>query len=282
MEGVVTEYLEIEGGRLAYDVTGEGPLVVLSHGMGDGREAYRFLASRLVAAGYRVAKADLRGHGESTTGWSSYTRTDTANDLLALIRHLGGPAVAVGHSFAGGAATIAAALDPDLVSAVVQIGPFTRAQKLSMGGLLRNSRHRKGVSLLLGAGLLRSVGLWMRYLDLAYPGSRPADYAEYMAALEGALRRPDRMAVLGKMGMSAPTDAGAQLPNLRVPALVLMGTLDPDWADPRAEADGVVAGMPVGRGTVVMIEGAGHYAHAQFPAEVAEVMVPFLKEHARA
>ncbi|MFD8530520.1 alpha/beta fold hydrolase [Streptosporangium canum] len=278
----MTEYLEIEGGRLAYDVTGEGPLVVLSHGMGDGRQAYRFLAPRLVAAGYRVAKADLRGHGESTTGWSSYTRTDTANDLLALIRHLGGPAVVVGHSFAGGAATIAAALDPDLVSAVVQIGPFTRAQKLSMGGLLRNSRHRKGVSLLLGAGLLRSRGLWMRYLDLAYPGSRPADYAEYMAALEDALRRPDRMAVLGKMGMSAPTDAGAQLPNLRVPALVLMGTLDPDWADPRAEADGVVAGMPVGRGTAVMIEGAGHYAHAQFPDEVAEVMVPFLKEHARA
>lgn len=278
----MTEYLEIEGGRLAYDVTGEGPLVVLSHGMGDGRQAYRFLASRLVAAGYRVAKADLRGHGESTTGWSSYTRTDTANDLLALIRHLGGPAVVVGHSFAGGAATIAAALDPDLVSAVVQIGPFTRAQKLNMGGLLRNNRHRKGVSLLLGAGLLRSRGLWMRYLDLAYPGSRPADHAEYLAALEDALRRPDRMAVLGKMGMSAPTDAGAQLPNLRVPALVLMGTLDPDWADPRAEADGVVAGMPVGRGTVVMIEGAGHYAHAQFPDEVAEVVVPFLKEHARA
>ncbi|MEU7988268.1 alpha/beta hydrolase [Streptosporangium canum] len=278
----MTEYLEIEGGRLAYDVTGEGPLVVLSHGVGDGRQAYRFLASRLVAAGYRVAKADLRGHGESTTGWSSYTRTDTANDLLALIRHLGGPAVVVGHSFAGGAATIAAALDPDLVSAVVQIGPFTRAQKLNMGGLLRDSRHRKGVSLLLGAGLLRSRGLWMRYLDLAYPGSRPADYAEYMAALEDALRRPGRMAVLGKMSMSAPTDAGEQLPNLRVPALVLMGTLDPDWADPRAEADGVVAGMPVGRGTVVMIEGAGHYAHAQFPDEVAEVVVPFLKEHARA
>ncbi|MEV0417955.1 alpha/beta fold hydrolase [Streptosporangium canum] len=278
----MTEYLEIEGGRLAYDVTGEGPLVVLSHGMGDGRQAYRFLASRLVAVGYRVAKADLRGHGESTTGWSSYTRTDTANDLLALIRHLGGPAVVVGHSFAGGAATIAAALDPDLVSAVVQIGPFTRAQKLNMGGLLRDSRHRKGVSLLLGAGLLRSRGLWMRYLDLAYPGSRPADYAEYMAALEDALRRPGRMAVLGKMSMSAPTDAGEQLPNLRVPALVLMGTLDPDWADPRAEADGVVAGMPVGRGTVVMIEGAGHYAHAQFPDEVAEVVVPFLKEHARA
>src|SRR4051794_27367330 len=110
----MTEYLEIEGGRLAYDVIGEGPLVVLSHGMGDGRGAYRFLAPRLVAAGYRVVKADLRGHGESSLDWPSYTRTDVAHDLLALIRHLGGPGIVVGHSFAGGAATIAAALDPDL------------------------------------------------------------------------------------------------------------------------------------------------------------------------
>jgi hypothetical protein len=30
----VTEFLDINGGRIAYDVTGDGPLVVLSHGMG--------------------------------------------------------------------------------------------------------------------------------------------------------------------------------------------------------------------------------------------------------
>ncbi|MFC4531554.1 alpha/beta fold hydrolase [Sphaerisporangium dianthi] len=277
----MTEFLEIEGGRLAYEVSGEGPLIVLAHGMGDGREAYRSLAPRLVAAGYRVVKADLRGHGESTTGWPSYTRTDVAGDLLALIRHLGGPAVVAGHSFAGGAATIAAALEPELVSAVVEIGPFTRAQKISLGGLLGNARYRKGLLLLLGTGILRSVGLWRRYLDHAYPGARPADYDSYMSGLATALRRPGRMAVLSKMGMSAPTDAGAQLPNLRVPALVVMGTLDPDWMDPRAEADGIVAGMPAGRGAVVMIEGAGHYPHAQFPAEVAEAMLRFLKDDAR-
>ncbi|ETK34891.1 alpha/beta fold hydrolase [Microbispora sp. ATCC PTA-5024] len=277
----MTEYLEIEGGRLAYDVTGEGPLVVLSHGMGDGREAYRFLAATLVAAGYRVATADLRGHGESTTGWSSYTRTDTANDLLALIRHLGGPAVVVGHSFSGGSATIAAALDPDLVTAVVEIGPFTRAQKPDLGALLRDGRHRKGMMLLMATGALRSVRMWRRYLDHAYPGDKPADYDAYMADLGRALRRPGRMGVVGKMGMSAPTDAGAQLRNLRVPALVVMGTLDPDWSDPRAEAEGIVAEMPAGRGTIAMIDGAGHYPHAQYPDAVADAVLPFLKEHAR-
>ncbi|GIH70916.1 hypothetical protein Mth01_31690 [Sphaerimonospora thailandensis] len=135
--------------------------------------------------------------------------------------------------------------------------------------------------MLLAAGALRSVRFWKRYLDHAYPSVRPGDYDEYLTVLEAALRRPGRMAVVSKMGMSTPTDAGARLPNLGVPALVVMGTLDPDWADPRAEAEGVVADMPTGRGTIAMIEGAGHYPHAEFPAEVAEVMLPFLKEHAR-
>src|ERR1700744_5955349 len=112
----MTEFLDIEGGRIAYDVTGEGPLIVLSHGIGDRRQAYRFLAPELVRAGYRVAAADMRGHGESSLGdWKSISRTDVAGDLIALIRHLGGPAVIVGHSLSGGAATIAPATEPDLV-----------------------------------------------------------------------------------------------------------------------------------------------------------------------
>jgi len=36
----MTEFLDIEGGRIAYDVTGEGPLVVLVPGLGDLRAAY--------------------------------------------------------------------------------------------------------------------------------------------------------------------------------------------------------------------------------------------------
>ena len=102
----MTDFLELDGGRIAYDVIGEGPLVVLAHGMGDNRGAYREVAAQLADAGYRVAKVDQRGHGESSTGWASYTRTDSAGDLLAVIRHLGGPAVLVGHSFAGGSPSL--------------------------------------------------------------------------------------------------------------------------------------------------------------------------------
>jgi len=286
----MTEFLDIEGGRIAYDVTGSGPLVVLSHGIGDRRQVYRFLAPKLAQAGYRVVSADLRGHGESSMGWKSVTgteaisRTDVAGDLLALIRRLGGaedPAVIVGHSISGGAATIAAAQQPDLVSGIVEINPFTRTQKLSLGGLVRIRRYRRGLSRLLGTQLFHSLGLWLRYLDVAYP-TKPSDYADYMAALAAKLREPGRMAEFMKTGKSTPADAGAQLPNITCPALVIMGTKDPDFADPRAEGDAIVAAMPSGLGRVATVEGAGHYPHAQSPDAVAALVIPFLKEHARA
>ena len=254
--------------------------MVLSHGIGVRRQDYRFLAPMLAQAGYRVANADLRGHGESSMGWASITRTDIAGDLLALIGHLGGPAVIVGHSISGGAATVAAAPRPDLVAGIVEINPFTQKVHYSLGGLLRVRRYRQCVFLLGGTQLFRSLRLFMRYLNLAYP-AKPADYPGYMAALAAKLREPGRMAEFMKT-FNSPADAEKQLPNIKCPALVIMGTLDPDFAGPQAEGDAIVAAMPTGAATAAMVDGAGHYPHAQSPEAVAELVIPFLTEHAGA
>src|SRR5690606_16948675 len=86
-----TEFLELGDGRIAYDVAGEGPLVVMLPGLGDLRQEYRFLAPLLAQAGYRVATVDVRGHGESSVGWPRYDSVAVGQDLLALVDHLGGP-----------------------------------------------------------------------------------------------------------------------------------------------------------------------------------------------
>jgi len=81
---------------------------------------------------------------------------------------------------------------------------------------------------------------------------------------------------------STPAHAEAQLSNVSCPALVIMGTLDPDFADPQAEGNAILAAMPAGADTAAMAGGAGHYPHAQTPEAVAELVIPFLKEHAGA
>lgn len=271
----MTEFLTVDDGTIAYDVSGSGPLVVLAHGMGDSREAYRFMAPALVEAGYRVAAMDLRGCGESSTGWSSYTRTAIAGDLVALVRHLGGPAVLVGHSIAGGAVTIAAATAPELVTGIVELAPFTRKQSIRLGDF-RNARYRRGATHLMGTTLLGSTKQWAAYLDAAYPGTKPADWDARMAEITAMLGQPGRMKVLQKMGGIPPVDAGEQLRNVACPALIVQGSLDPDWVSPRVEGEAIVADLPAGLGTLTMIDGAGHYPHVQLPAETLAVVLPFL------
>jgi len=271
----MTERLAVDGGTIAYEVAGSGPLIVLAHGMGDSRAAYRTVVPQLAAAGYRVAAADLRGHGESSVAWPDWSRTAVAGDLLALIRHLGGPAVLVGHSVSGGAATIAAALEPALITAVVELAPFTRKQTISLGDL-RVNRFRQGLLRLLGTAVFGSARLWRSYLEAAYPGSRPPDWGQRLARIESRLREPGRMKAVQRMGRSAPTDAGARLGDVRSPVLVAMGTLDPDWADPHAEGSAIVEALPPGLGRLEMIEGAGHYPHDQFPDQVVSLVLAFL------
>jgi pimeloyl-ACP methyl ester carboxylesterase len=243
-EGIMTEYLAVDGGTIAYEVAGSGPLIVLAHGMGDSRAAYHAVIMPLVAAGFRVAAVDLRGCGESSVDWPAWSRTAIAGDLLAVIRHLGGPAVIVGHSIFGD---------------------------------LRVKRFRQSGLRLLGVAAFGNVRSWLSYLAVAYPAVKPTGWEQRLARIDSMLREPGRMKALQGMFRSSPADAGAQLGNVRCPVLVVMGTLDPDWADPHAEGSAIVAALPSGLGCLEMIEGAGHYPHDQFPDKVVSLMLAFLQ-----
>ncbi|MFB8005085.1 alpha/beta fold hydrolase [Nocardia sp. NPDC056000] len=281
----MTEFVALEGGQIACDVDGVGPLVVLVHGMGCRRQDFRYLVGPLVAAGYRVVNMDMRGHGESSMGWVSVTgkvaisRTDVALDILGVVRHFGGPAVIVGHSLAGGSATIAAAEAPELVSAIVEINPFTLTYGLDLGALWTIRRYRRGMAQLIGTQLFNSPSLWFRYLGgVAYP-SKPADFEQQLQQLRDLLRQPGRWAEFRKTGKTSPADAQARIAEVRCPALVIMGSEDPDYPNPEDEGNRIVAALPAGLGEVAVVDQAGHYPHAQFPDRVAALMIPFLDRH---
>lgn len=265
--GSGTNFLRCDQGRIAYEVEGRGPLVVLVPGMGDLRSSYRYLAPTLIAAGYTVATTDLRGHGDSDTSFTSYGDAATAADVMALIAELGGPAVVVGNSLAAGAAVITAAQRPDLVAGLVLVGPF-----------VRNPPTPLGMKTLLRVLTMPPWGatVWKGYLSSLYAGAKPADFAEYRDLVVGRLRQAGHgVAFWRTVRQTDHAAAEARLADVVAPVMVMMGEQDPDFPDPGVEAAWIGETL---RGRVVMVPEAGHYPQSQQPELAASAVLDFLKE----
>jgi pimeloyl-ACP methyl ester carboxylesterase len=260
-----TRYLTRPEGRIGYDVAGDGPLVVLVPGMGDLRAAYRFLAPALRETGYRVACTDLRGHGDSDATFSSYGDEETAGDVVALIGELGGPAVIVGNSMAAGSAVLAAARQPDLVSGLVLVGPFVRNPA---AGAMRR------VLLRVAMAPPWAAVSWKSYLPKLYAGQLPADFGEYRDQVVASLHKPGHSKAFSLTTRTSHAAAEARLAGVKAPVLVVMGEQDPDFPDPRAEADWIATALS---GEVVMVPEAGHYPQSQRPDVTTGAVLRFLE-----
>lgn len=253
-------------GALAYDDSGgDGDLVIMEPGMGALRSEYRYLAPVLIEAGYRVVTADLRGHGESSTGWSEYTLPASGSDILALIDHLdSGPAHVVGTSFSPGAMVWAAVERPEAFRSLILIGPWVRD---AQPGFLQN---------LMTAVLLNGpwkVQGWGMFYKTLYPTQKPADFDDYMDKLLTNLREPGRFDALKGLGFSPKTASAQRIAKVQVPALVVMGTKDPDWPDPELEAQWIVNQLSA---ELLLVEGAGHYPQTEMPDKVSPAVLDFL------
>lgn len=262
-----TQHLARHEGRLAFDLVGpsDRPLVIAVPGLGDLRSEYRFLTPRLVAAGFQVATLDVRGHGESDVGFSDHSAAAVGGDVLALADHLGARRVhLVGTSMAAAAAVYAAAERPELVDRMVLIGPFVRDVPTSLF-----------VRLAMRLLFMRPFGpaAWGMYYRTLYPSRPPSDLAQHRDALVRNLREPGRFEALRAMLAASKAPCEARMPEVRARTLVVMGSRDPDFADPGAEARLVASRLS---GDVCMVEGAGHYPHAEMPEQLAPTLTSFL------
>ncbi|HXQ62771.1 MAG TPA: alpha/beta fold hydrolase, partial [Acidimicrobiales bacterium] len=83
--------VDVNGVGIAFEVTGEGPPVVLLHGFPDSGRLWRHQVPTLVAAGFRVIVPDLRGYGGSDQPKEidAYGIPYLVGDVLGVLDHLG-------------------------------------------------------------------------------------------------------------------------------------------------------------------------------------------------
>ena len=112
------------GLTLHYQQVGDGPDVVMVHGITGNLAVWHLQLVPVLSDRFRVLTYDLRGHGYSGTPRSGYTPDDMADDLLGLLDglELERPAL-VGHSYGADITLYFAARHPDRVSQVVAIEP---------------------------------------------------------------------------------------------------------------------------------------------------------------
>ena len=112
------------GLTLHYQQVGDGPDVVMVHGITGNLAVWHLQLVPALSDRFRVLTYDLRGHGYSGTPPSGYTPDDMADDLLGLLDglELERPAL-VGHSYGADITLYFAARHPDRVSQVVAIEP---------------------------------------------------------------------------------------------------------------------------------------------------------------
>jgi pimeloyl-ACP methyl ester carboxylesterase len=263
-----TQFLDLPEGRIAYDDTGgSGPAVICVPGLGDLRQQYRDIQPLLVRDGFRVVTMDLRGMGESSVDWPTYTAANVGGDMVALIRHLDVPrAYILGNSMAGGSAVWAAAEVPERVAGLVLIDPFV-GQEQSPSFAMRAAMH---------VLFQRPWGpaVWRTYYKSLYKGAPPADLSEYADKLEANLKERGRFEALKGMLWASQAPCAARIGQVRAPVLVIVGADDPDFDDPRAQAKSVVQHL---HGTVFIVQGAGHYPHVEYPRMVANEIDGFFR-----
>ncbi len=263
-----TRVLAVPGGRIAYDDSGQGPLIVATPAMLDLRSELRLLVPRLVQAGFRVVTIDQRGMGETTGKWSEYGSIPLAHDLMALIRHLdAGPAIIYGTSNGAAAGVYVAAEAPELVRGLVLAAPFVRDGTMSW--IQRRLMDIMRIPFL-------TLPIYMSDFPKWEPREpRVADFDAHVAQLKANLSEPSRRGVIrAYMFQQTHREAEARLDQVKVPSLVIMGTGDVDWPNPEAEARWIVSRL---NSELVLLDGAGHHPHVEYPQEVVSAVSDFAR-----
>lgn len=202
-------------------------------GMGALRSEYRLLAPHLQDAGYHPVTVDLRGLDESSVPWPRYDVPAVGQDIIALIEYLNaGAAHVMATSFSPGPAVWAAAERPDAIRSLTLIGAFVRDAQ--MGTFMK-------VATWLMMNNPWRVKTWLKFYRTLYPSQKQDDFDAYLDQLRANLSEPGCFEASKALSGSSRRPSEEGLSRVEAPVLVVMGTKDPDFPDPAAEAEQIAA-----------------------------------------
>jgi pimeloyl-ACP methyl ester carboxylesterase len=273
----------VHGHRRAFTLTGDGPPLLLLHGIGSNRSTWRPVLGTL-SRHFTVIAPDLLGHGDSAKPRADYSIGGFANGMRDLLGVLGiERATVVGHSFGGGVAMQFAYQFPERTERVVleasgglgrEVTPLLRA--LTLPGA---REVLTALDSYPGRASMRMVEQAMRLLP---PGPFASDIREAAKVVEGFRGRAARTAFLHVL--SHVIDRRGQIITMRdrnylaqgMPILVIWG--DGDTVLPFSHATAAVESMPDAQ--LVTMAGVGHFVHNERPAEFSRAVLNFVKRTA--
>ena len=270
--------VSLHGHDIAYRMAGEGPTLLLIHGLAGSSRTWRAVMPQL-AQECRVLAPDLRGHGESAKPVGDYSLGGFAAMLRDLLGALDIDRVTVvGQSLGGGIAMQLAYQHPELAERLVLVGSgglgrevnwMLRALTLPgseyvmpavFPGFVREFGDRVSrVVEKLGWQAPRVAEMWQAYSSLSHVEHRAAFVRTLRAVIDPggqAINATDRLYLASAM-----------------PTLIVWGDADP--MIPVAHAYAAHEAMPGSR--LEIFEGVGHFPHAEQPDRFARILLDFMR-----
>jgi pimeloyl-ACP methyl ester carboxylesterase len=253
---------------------GDGPPIVLVHGLSATRRNVVQGSRHLIKRGYSLIAYDARGHGESdpVAGGAAYEYADMVADLESVIDHFELERPALVGSSMGAATVMAYALEhPDRVPALVQVTPANTG-----GG--RTADMVDGDTWSRLANALEEGGV-EGFVAVAQPDDLPEKWRK--VAEEATRQRMERhrrpeavAAALRTVPYSTAFDGLDRLEALDVPTLIVASRDEADWMHPEEVARDYQRRLP---NVELAIEDEGQAPLAWQGARLSGVIGDFLE-----
>lgn len=278
MHATQRSIVSLHGHDVFYRRAGEGPVVMLVHGMAGSSATWKPVIDEL-ADNFTVIAPDLPGHGRSDKPRGDYSLGAYASVLRDLLGVLDlGQATVVGQSLGGGVSMQFAYQYPELCGRLVLVGSGGLGDEVS--GLLRMLAF-PGVEYVLPAAFVPIIGnvvngftdligkvglkpspevvqMWLAYSSLTDPETRTAFLHTLRSVVD---HRGQRVSAMDKIHMAQ-----------QIPTLIAWG--DNDRIIPVQHAYDAHEAITGSR--LEIFEGCGHFLHAEEPARFARLLVDFV------